>query len=204
MKKQCDEKVFLKDVNGHVMAVHLDQGQYRHLSFRKSEPNSWHFMWFEIVTWPGTLEIRGDMGTWSFSRIEDMFEFFRSRQDAERDRIYINPSYWGEKINAESRNEGPHRKFDVDVFKENIISCLDNYTLTAKKKKAVKKALDEEVFTGDKHEIELRDDLNNFTHDGFSFSDVWEISGEDYTYHYLWCCYAIAWGIQQYDKREKK
>lgn len=200
MKKQCDETVFLKDVSGHAMTVRLEQGLYRHLSFRKPGKDVWH-MWFEIVTWPGTLEIRGDMGTWSFSRIQDMFEFFRTRPETDPAKLHINPSYWGEKINAESRNEGPHRKFDVDVFKEHIISCLDNYSLTGKQKKAIKAALDEEVFTGDKHEIELREDLNDFKHDGFSFSDTWEISGEDYTYHYLWCCYAIAWGIQQYDKR---
>ena len=71
---------------------------YRHLLFR--QPNSGN-MWFEIITWPDSLMIRGDMGSWSFSRVQDMFTFFRS------DQLKINPSYWTEKIDSESRFGGP-------------------------------------------------------------------------------------------------
>ena len=28
--------------------------------------------------------------------------------------------------------------------------------------------------------------------------DTWEISGDAFVYHYLWCLYAIVWAIQQY------
>jgi len=38
-----------------------------------------------------------------------------------------------------------------------------------------------------------------FEHDGFRFEDFWEIDCHDYTYSFVWCCYAIAWGIQVYD-----
>ena len=27
---------------------------------------------------------------------------------------------------------------------------------------------------------------------------------EEYTYHFVWCCYAIAWGISEYDKYVKE
>ena len=66
---------FLKDVKNHGMEVRRDDGLYRHLIFRAPK-DSWH-QWFEVVTWPGSLAINGDMGSWCFSRIEDMFEFFR-------------------------------------------------------------------------------------------------------------------------------
>ena len=35
----------------------------------------------------------------------------------------------------------------------------------------------------------------------FEVSDYWELapSFEDYTYRFIWCCRAIAWGIRQYD-----
>jgi hypothetical protein len=55
------------------MAVNLDSGLYRHLSFRHPKRG---FNWFEIITWPWGLTFNGDHGCWSFSRIEDMFEFF--------------------------------------------------------------------------------------------------------------------------------
>jgi hypothetical protein len=31
------------------------------------------------------------------------------------------------------------------------------------------------------------------------FTDFFEHSLEDYTFHYIWCCYALVWGIRQYD-----
>ncbi len=195
------ESLFLKDVSTHKMKVLLDSGLYRHLKFRKTGANNWH-MWFEIMTWPGTLEIHGDMGTWSFSRIEDMFEFFRTKPTEGRTALHINPSYWQEKINAESRHGGPARKFDIDVFQTEIFDSLDNYDLSRKKKSAIIKALKEEVFN-EEDEDTVRMALDRFKHEGFTLSDVWEISGLEYTYCFLWCCYAIAWGIWEYDKMKK-
>lgn len=40
---------------------------------------------------------------------------------------------------------------------------------------------------------------NDFESDGFSFRDFWEVDNTDYTFHFIWCAYAIAWGIKQYD-----
>ena len=34
----------------------------------------------------------------------------------------------------------------------------------------------------------------------FEFRDFWETNLCDYTFHFTWCCYALAWGIQQYDQ----
>ena len=42
------------------------------------------------------------MGTWVFSRTEDMFSFFRVHQD--RPGYGINPSYWAEKVIARDRH----------------------------------------------------------------------------------------------------
>src|ERR1035438_10338294 len=72
-KKQPES--FLADVAEHAMAVMQDNGVYRHLRFRKPGSSN---MWFDLITWPGSLVISGDMGTWAFSRVEDMFAFFRS------------------------------------------------------------------------------------------------------------------------------
>jgi len=84
-EKLCNSDQFLADVAGHKMTVLLDNGLHRHLRFRSSK-DSWN-MWFEIVTWPGCLMLHGDMGSWCFSRLDDMFAFFRS------DKMAINAHY---------------------------------------------------------------------------------------------------------------
>lgn len=182
---------FLRDIANHEMTVRLDNGVYRHLSFRSRGENSWN-MWFEIVTWPNAIIICGDMGSWSFSRVEDMFTFFR------RSELGINASYWTEKCESVDTHVGPCKKFDADTYKENIISCLDNYDLEPDRKAAIIAALDEDVFRQDS-EHEMHSALGDFEYGDFRFSDTWEISGRTYSYHLLWCLYAIVWGIQQYD-----
>lgn len=188
---QADAEQLRKDLTGHTMAVLLDSGVYRHLRFKQPAPNSWN-QWFEIVTWPGNLTIHGDMGTWSFSRVEDMFTFFRSRE------LKINASYWCEKVTSESRFGGPSKGWDADAFKANVLSHLDGYDLTAKEKAEIAAELDEEVFNEEDEGL-MRLDLADFKHKDFEFQDSWEIGGEAYSFHFLWCLYAIVWAIQQYD-----
>ena len=106
MSRPMTEEQFLKDVAAHKMsALELDVGIHRHLRFIQPATNN---MWFDIVTWPGSLTIHGDMGTWSFSRLPDMFNFFRGNR--------INASSWSEKITSESRFGGPHEKFQQRHF----------------------------------------------------------------------------------------
>jgi hypothetical protein len=80
--RQCTAEQFLKDVATHSMKVERDDGVYRHLKFRGPESNSWN-LWFDIITWPQCLVINGDMGSWTFARVNDMFTFFRHGQGDE-------------------------------------------------------------------------------------------------------------------------
>jgi hypothetical protein len=187
--KIMDADQLLRDVANHKLTVRLDNGLYRHLVFRQSADSN---LWFEIITWPYNLTIHGDMGTWSFSRVEDMFTFFRS------DQLRINASYWHEKITSESRFGGPSKKFNPDTFEANVLSSLDGYGLSDHQKADVIEALKEDVF-GEEDESTAWRALADFRYDGFTFSDSWEIAGDGYTYHFLWCLYAIVWAIQQYD-----
>jgi hypothetical protein len=190
--KEIDAATFLRDVSKHQMFVKLDQGIYRHVRFLQEPPNSWN-MWFEIVTWPGSLQINGDMGSWAFARIDDMFSFFRQPE------LRINESYWQEKITAESRFGGPSRKFHPEQFKANVLHSLDGYGLSPPEKRRIVSALKDEVFSGEENELFLRRAIADFKFEDFEFSDSWEIDGQAYTYHFLWCLHAIVWGIQQYD-----
>jgi hypothetical protein len=180
----------LKDAAKHQMTVLMDSGIYRHLMFRQPQnSNQW---WFEIVTWPGSLTINGDMGTWSFARIDDMFKFFRSTKE-----LKINSQYWEEKITSESRFGGPAKKFNADTFKDNVINSLDGYDLSKTQTQKIIQSLKDTVFCED--EYPMRQALAEFRFAEFTFSDSWEIDGNTYTYHFLWCLYAIVWAIQQYD-----
>lgn len=178
---------FLKDVATHSMTVLLDQGVYRHLKFKGPAPNSWN-QWFELITTPSLLTVHGDMGTWCFSRVEDMFKFFR-RSDGG-----INPSYWAEKLQVGMEEA---EKFDGDGFKHRLIESLEDYSLNDESRAAVIEQLDEIDFNDNEHYI--RDRVNDIEEGSFRFQDTWEISGKAYTFRFIWCLHSIVWGIEQYD-----
>ena len=83
-------EVFGRDIAQHELQILRDDGLYRHL--RCSRPETYCFG-FDIVTWPGYLAYVGDMGSYVFSRVEDMFTFFGG--DTTRS---IDYRYWAEKI----------------------------------------------------------------------------------------------------------
>lgn len=210
MRRELTPEVFLKDVAEHEMTVLLDQGLYRHLMFQ-AKKNSWNH-WFEIVTYPNKLVLSGDMGTWVFSRVEDMLTFFRS------DEMRINLSYWSEKLqNGTSGGRDDAKEYDGDYYKQNILDHLDGYDLEPEKKSKVIEELNSLDFH-DQYEIisQIRDFEVDLEDDGdydyrsprkkretFSFQDVWEIGMKTYSLRFVWCCYAIVWGIQQWDKRDQ-
>lgn len=80
---------FTAETTKHQLAVLHDDGLYRHLRFKA--PGS-GFYWFDLVTWPGYLSFGGDMDGYVFSRVPDMFTFFRDQRNG------INPHYWAEKV----------------------------------------------------------------------------------------------------------
>jgi hypothetical protein len=194
-------EIFLRDVREHRMNVVLNSGVYRHLKFQRPGDSN---HWFDLITWPDVLTIHGDMGTWTFSRVEDMFTFFRSSGS-----LSINPSYWQEKLRAGVQGYDLAKVFDADVFREQMIESLDNYGFSASRKASIKRALKDALSVGDS-EWELFDAAANFSHTpgepsgvrdprAFHFDSCDLPSGKVYTYHFLWCLYAIVWGIQQYD-----
>ncbi len=73
-RSQCDEARFLKDVANHEMQIIRDDGVQRHLRFKKPGTMCYHF---DLITWGGHLCYTGDMGTYVFTRVHDMFDFFR-------------------------------------------------------------------------------------------------------------------------------
>lgn len=183
------ESKFLKDVAEHQMAVLRDDGLHRHLQFRR--PGT-YCMGFDIVTWPGYLAYTGDMGCFVFTRIADMFEFFRTKPDGERG-LHINRSYWAEKCVAQDRNG--IKTYSPEVFHRAVLDRLAEVDLPPGTRAKVR---DEVLARADDGEHEAMRAAVDFEHEGFRFSDFWEADLREYTYHYLWCCYALSWSIKTY------
>jgi hypothetical protein len=177
---------FQSDVARHQMSVLLDSGIYRHLHF--SAPNT-NNQYFDLITWPGCLTITGDMGTFVFRRLPDMFQFFRGSQ--------INKSYWAEKLEAVDAGDGV-MKFNAEYYVGSITEYVSESLEDDHRKDGVLVALKEELTSDLAHE--LYSAVNDFEHDGYSITDAWDITdGNVYTLRYVWALHAIVWGIGQYD-----
>ena len=88
-------KDFVKHTEKHELKIIKDDGVYRHMRF--GDPDTIIYS-MHVTTWPGHLAVTGDMGTYLFSRIEDMFKFFRHDRP--------NPQYWAEKCQASDERCG--------------------------------------------------------------------------------------------------
>ena len=210
---QCTEERFLKDAGGHAMTVIRDDGLHRHLAFRKPSPAGREY-WFQLITYPGELVITGDMGTYVFRRLEDMFEFFRADREYNEKRgrkLGINLSYWAEKVQAMPRHgvkEFDENRFN-SVIRERLVNWMrDNRDRTSKEERRdLWDAVHDEVFSvdGDSGGHRKQIAAHDFVHTvrkglRFGFQDLWESNFERYTFHFVWVCYAIAWGIKTYDE----
>ena len=210
---------FVKDTANHVMEVIRDDGVNRHIRFRAPGTMCMHF---DLITWPGSLCYTGDMGTYVFSRLEDMFEFFRS------DNGRISLGYWSEKLKARDcsgRHSGNSvEEFSGDRFTEVIKEYLWNWIrdskregrLTKEERRSLWEAVYDDVLDkvddegGDRALIAandfcwMPDRFYSKRERGYRFEDMFEYSFTEYTHHFVWCCLAIAWGIKVYDKAAKQ
>lgn len=185
---------FLNDVKEHKMTIIKDDGLYRHIRFKQPETNN---MYFDLVTWPGYLCFCGDMGEYVFTRIRDMFEFFRGQPKGGKE-IYINTGYWSEKCVAMDKN-GKIEEFSPDKFIETIKYILKNEEDVSGE---LREAVESEVLAyASDGEERAYDRAMSFEWQGRCyFQDFYEHNCRDYTYSFVWCCYALAWGIKQYDQ----
>lgn len=211
MKYEFNEESFLKDVERHQMQIIRDDGLYRHVRFKRPDTYCMHF---DFITWPGYLCYSGDMGTYVFSRIEDMFAFFRTDKrdlNYNKDGLSINPCYWSEKLQAVdgNRHQAGAMEFDEDRFRKVIneyrIEWMRSGRLNKEERRELWEAVDSDVLrelddSGMRAQI-AANDFNHYIGDHeFYFADLWDHNFNKYTMRFLWCCYALAWGIQKYDK----
>lgn len=183
---------FTRDAGKHEMTVFRDDGLYRHLRFRQPldpEKKTWTgAYWFEIVTWPGSLLINGDVGTYVFSREPDMLEFFRGHQP--------NPHYWAQK----TRNAADVRAYSDAMFRQLVGERIAELTEYDPQRAKALRAESAEFSAGDYYnEGEARELLADWERRDL-ISGSWEWDLTDWTYRFLWCCHAVPWGIAKYDE----
>lgn len=208
----CSQERFLNDVANHEMEIIRDDGAYRHIRFKRPGDSAFYF---DLHTWPGYLCFTGDMETFVFSRLNDMFDFFRTDQRyAKPGEIRINRGYWAEKLLATPRRG--HTEFDDDKFRKVVNDYRRNMVRRARElgirredRRELWDEVDSQVLSEtDNGEHRAMIAAYEFMHDidghGFQFEDLFEHNFERYTFHFTWACYAIAWGIQQYDSAKEQ
>lgn len=203
-------KRFKNETATHQMTVLHDEGLYRHLRFKPSEGPS--FYWFDLVTWPGNLVFRGDGETYAFSRVKDMFAFFRDGSG-----YGINPLYWSEKLTSDRDGVMKYqdglflRKLQREVddlveqeyvkpehadrfraeVSDRIVEGGYYYSIEA----AERTVSEFEFYYDPKHEFDYRHPADV----RFENAYEWIEGTKDYDWWFLWACHAIVWGIAQYD-----
>jgi hypothetical protein len=210
--RACSVEQFLKDTENHTMVVLKDDGEYRHLVFSNNGSSVYKF---QLTTWPGYLCISGDMGCSVFSRLRDMFDFFRTDRKYEDLYHWINPGYWAEKVQA--GNLTGLTEFNAEDFKQAILAYTrqwlkDHYHQTTKQERRwLMEEIRDEVLSdldeGNRdvlmsNAIQFTSKVN--TRLSFQFQDFWENTFQDFDYHFIWQCYAIAWGINVYDRTKQQ
>ena len=183
MNEQQIAACFARDTANHTIKVRHDDGLYRHLRFDNYGSSFYHF---ELITWPGYLTICGDMGSFTFRRITDMFRFFSGSGQ-------IDFRYWAEKLQASSDEA---REFSLATLKRAVHEHIDDmaeWGPEADDWEARRSEADDALF-GVESEVEAYAALRDLTFVG----DICDLSRHEWGFRFVWCCYAIRWGIEQY------
>jgi hypothetical protein len=182
-------KMFAVNTAGHELTILHDDGLYRHIRMGKPDTGLYRY---ELITWPGHLAVGGDMDYYVFSRVLDMFTFFRGRE--------INPHYWSEKVKDGGRERT--REHSEDAFKARVMEELKHLpapNLTTEQREARAELL-ERMADGDAHHPETARELLADAERAGLFSDTWEWNFADWDYHFVYCLHAIVAGIKAYDE----
>ena len=199
MSFKCTPEMFAEDVAEHKLTVIRADDIHRHLRFRK--PGTYCYG-FDIITWPGTLCISGDCGTYVFSRLNDMFEFFRARPALKGDG-YINPGYWAEKCDAADKTGGIY-EFCQDTFRQAVVERFREYWRDSgnfSSQLAAFRDLRDDVLGAESEEDAYRA-LHYFDSNGMEFTDCHEMRFRRHTGRFIWNLRAIVWAIAQWDARQ--
>lgn len=201
---------FLRSLRKLEMTIEHDEGVHRCLLFKN--PTTLH-QHFRLTTWPGHLCISGDMGTYVFARLRDMFEFFRSEDAPDWS---VNAGYWSEKLKASctrGNNEQRGEVFDEEDFQRRVKELTLRFILEKmrgcgladpdlkRRRRSLWRDVEEDVIDRayDDEREAISAAITFSSSEGLRFDDAYEWRCRDYSYQFLWAIHAIAWGVTTYD-----
>lgn len=167
------------------MKIHFDRvdGVHRYIRVRNPKSNCY---WFDVVTWPGTLCINGDMGCYVFCRTHDMFEFFNTTS--------IDFGYWAEKVVSDRDSESV-AKYSPALFHMHANDEIDDL-----EDDEVRDRAREFLKSLDADDSSAIQDFMSWNDDGEldypPFGDFWDHTFKAFTYHFCWNCLAIQWVVR--------
>lgn len=211
MKFEIDTR-FLLDTTFHRLEIIRDDGLYRHLRMKQPGTSCYYY---DIITWPGYLTVTGDMGTWTFSRIADMFNFFGAWEGE------INTHYWSEKLEAGagcSARELLAKEYNHEAFCRSLKESMREYLDDSEEDQTEDEDWDDEDETPDSEKAKVREAVRELCRGEFSneweaYQAVYEADWPDrwsswdicdgltfktYTSHFRWILFAITWAISKY------
>lgn len=190
---------FNSDIGGGKLTLVHDSGLHRYLTFR---PRKGNFCWFDIITSPGQLTIRGDMGDFVFVREPDMLRDFFSRD--------VNPHYWREKLVAQDVST-PAWQYERELFTKYVAQHF--WDRRTKYTPDVAAALWREIReTGPLSEwTDAHDATSAWTtldafvgeHAPYRYESDYEEDFHDYSFQYLWCCHAVLLACRAYREHDR-
>ncbi|MCS3433673.1 hypothetical protein [Klebsiella sp. BIGb0407] len=203
---------FLLDTANHRLEIIRDDGLYRHLRMKEPDTSCYYY---DVVTWPGYLTVTGDMGTWTFSRIADMFRFFGGWEGG------INTCYWSEKLEAGAGCSARNllaQDYDHDAFCKSLKESLSEYLEDSEGDESEDDDWDDDDDTPDSDKAIVREIVRDLCR--AEFSNDWEayqavynadwperfsawdlcdgLTFKTYTSHFRWILFAITWAISKY------
>lgn len=175
----------LKD-RDYKMNILRDDGPYRSLEFKHSDRMEGHFL---ITTWPGCLCITGDMGSFVFNHIDDTIGFFSGNK--------INPRHWSEKVVAQSIYSGGVKVFSNEIFTKDMLEIKQSRLSRADNDDSIKSIND--AFEHIDKVSEIYEAVVFVRGLNLTSLDPADLSWpEEYTFHYLFACYAINFACNTY------
>lgn len=189
---------FARDTADHKLTILHDDGLYRHVRAAKSNSSMYAY---ELITVPGALVYRSADATFTFARLDDMFQFFRSENGG------VNPHYWAEKITdhrdrVQVYSEEVFRRVVLEQFHDRLIDGeiplrYAGEALTT----LARDVLDDDVIAAEQIARQALEDYE-FTiakDQTARFADTWELDFWEWDTWYLWACHAIVRAVALYD-----
>lgn len=166
---------FQRNTKDHVTTLIKEDGVYRHLRFGdKSGSRMWSM---DAVTWPGNIATTGDIASgFTFSRIEDMLDFFYSSNRAQKDdgSPWIDMRYWAEKLVSHSQQQSI-LVYSSGEFMLRVKETLDEHETLGKDAVRIyseKMELLEAIY--ETSTFDYKDQLEKYRNGSINYHKLWE------------------------------